>query len=112
MTDERDAASAKLGLAALGCALFVGLAVASEVVAGAAANSPVPPWAEHVVPLAWPRPLRALWWVAVAVAAFGFRASLHRLGFRQRPFVVVVSVAPFVVFALGVALGASWATWH
>lgn len=111
-TGEREGATARLALTALGCALFVGVAVVSEVVSGAAANSPVPSWAEEVVPLAWPQPLRVVWWLAVAAAAYGFRASLRRLGFRQHPVVVVLSVAPFVVFAVGVALGASWATWH
>lgn len=104
--------TARLVGTALACALLVGLAVALEVVAGGAANSPVPAWAEKAVPLAWPQPLRVAWWLGVAAAAYGFRASLRRLGLRQRPVVVVLSVAPFVVFAVGVALGASWATWH
>jgi len=30
---------------------------------------------------------------------------------RRRP-VVVLSVAPFVLFATGIAAGADWATWH
>jgi hypothetical protein len=52
------------------------------------------------------------WWIAVAAAAGTFRLCLHRLGVRQRPVVVVVSAAPFLVFATGIALGASWATFH
>ncbi len=112
MTDERDRVSARLGWAALGCALFVVLAVVAEVVSGTAANSPVPAWADQVAPLGWPQPIRVAWWLSVAGAALAFRASLHRLGFRQRPAVVVLSVAPFVVFAAGVAIGAEWATWH
>lgn len=96
---------------AAGSAGFVLLAVALELLAGSFANSPVPGWAE-LVPLAWPRPLRVLWWTTVAVAAAGFRLGLHRLGFRQRAPVVLASVVPFVAFAAGVAAGAGWATWH
>lgn len=112
MTGRRDRSTARLGWTALGCALFVGLAVVAEVISGRAANSPVPSWADEVAPLGWPQPLRVVWWLAVAAAAVGFRAALHRLGFRQRPGVVVLSVAPFVIFAAGVAFGAEWATWH
>lgn len=111
-TGGRDRSTARLGWTALGCAAFVGLAVVLEVVSGRAANSPVPAWADEVAPLGWARPLRVVWWLVVATAALGFRAALHRLGFRQRPVVVVLSVAPFMVFAAGVALGADWATWH
>lgn len=96
----------------LGCAGFVLLAVAGEVLGGLGANSPAPAWAEIVVPLAWPRPLRILWWLAVAAAAGGFRLGLHRLGMPQRRWVVVASVAPFLIFAAGIAAGTSWATWH
>ncbi len=112
MTGERDKISSRLGWTALGCAVFVVVAVVAEVVGGTAANSPNPSWADEVAPLGWPQPLRAVWWLSVAAAALGFRASLHRLGFRQRPAVVVLSVVPFVVFAAGVALSAEWATWH
>jgi hypothetical protein len=53
-----------------------------------------------------------LWWLVVAAAALGYRLSMHRLGIRQRPLVVALSVAPFVAFAAGIALSADWATWH
>lgn len=86
--------------------------MALEVVGGTGANSPVPGWAEHVVPLAWPQWVRVVWWLVVAGAALGFRINLHRLGFRQRAPVVVLSVAPFLAFAIGIAAGADWATWH
>ncbi|MGH9151469.1 MAG: hypothetical protein ACRD03_03475 [Acidimicrobiales bacterium] len=105
-------ATARLGFAALACAGLVLVAVVLEVVGGTAANSPAPGWAGYVVPLAWPQALRVAWWLAVAAAALGFRLALHRLGFRQRAPMVVASVAPFVVFAAGIATGAGWATWH
>ncbi len=41
-----------------------------------------------------------------------FRLALHRLGLRQRSFVVVASVVPFLAFAIAIAVGADWATWH
>lgn len=48
----------------------------------------------------------------VAAAAGGFRLGAHRLGFRQRPLVVALSLVPFLVFAFGIAIGAGWSTWH
>lgn len=83
-----------------------------EVAAGAGANSPADPLLARLVPLAWPPYLRVAWWLAVAGAALAFRLSLRRLGIRQRPWIVVVSVLPFVVFAAGIAAGSEWSTWH
>ena len=100
------------GLAALGCAAFVVLALVAEVVASLYADSRVPSWAVRVFPLAWPQPVRVVWWLAVAAAALGYRVMMGRLGIPQRRWVVVISVAPFVIFAAGIAIGADWATWH
>ena len=114
--DTADGGGDQLGgwwlAGAVGCFVFVAGAVTVEVLAGMAANSPVPAWAERWVPLAWPRWARALWWLVVAAAAAGFRLSLARLGMRQRAWIVLASVAPFVAFSLGIAAGADWATWH
>lgn len=91
---------------------FVLFAVALEVVSGLNANSRVPAWADRVVPLAWSQPARVAWWLAVAGAMYAFRLLLGRAGIAQRRLVVVTSVAPFVIFAGGIAAGADWATWH
>lgn len=99
-------------MGALGCAAFVVAAVAAEILGGLGANSPVPAWADGLVPLSWPAPARVAWWLGVAGAAGGFRAFLARLGHPQRAWVVALSVAPFVAFAVGIAVGADWATWH
>lgn len=104
--------TAKLGWLAVGCFVFVIAAVAAEVAAGAASAGVSPPWARLLIPLSWPAPARSIWWLAVAGAAFVFRLALHRLGFRQRPTLVALSTIPFVVFAVGIAAGAEWATWH
>lgn len=93
------------------CLGFVLGAVYLEKVSGDNASGPAPDWGE-LVPLAWPTPLRTAWWLTVAAAAAGFRWFLHRYGMRQRPWIVVASVAPFVAFAFGVATGAEWSTWH
>lgn len=106
------AGTARLAATAAGCAVFVLTALVLELAAGAGANSAAPGWVGRVVPLTWPQGARVAWWLLVAAAALGFRASLHRLGFRQHPVVVVGSVAPFVIFAAGVAAGAGWSTWH
>lgn len=108
--DNRPRSGALMGAALAGG--FVLLAVALEVVGGLGANSPVPAWADRVVPLAWPQPVRVAWWLVVAGAAGAYRSALGRAGFPQRRTVSVLSVVPFVVFAFGVATGSDWATWH
>jgi hypothetical protein len=112
MTGDRERVTVRAGLGAIGCAEFALGAVAAEVIGGLYANSPVPAWTERVFPIGWPQPARVVWWLAVAAAALGYRLILHRIGIRQRAWVVVVSVVPFVVFAAGVAVGADWVTWH
>lgn len=97
---------------AAACASVVLVAVAAEVVGGSFANSQVAPWAERLVPLAWPAPIRVLWWTAVAAAALGYRLAMRRLGFRQPWPLIAASVVPFLSFAAGIAAGAGWATWH
>lgn len=93
-------------------AAFVLLAIVLEVIGGTAANSVVPEWAYKVAPLAWPQPVRVVWWVLVAVAAALYRLAERRAGIRRSIITLVVSVAPFLIFAGGIAFGAGWATWH
>lgn len=113
MTDAAvEAPPRRIGALLLFSSAFVLVAVALEVLGGSAANSPAPAWGDYAVPLAWPQAARVAWWLLVAAAAASFRWGLHRVGLRQRPFVVVVSVVPFVVFAGGIAAGAGWSTWH
>lgn len=99
-----------VAIAAVSAAFVLG-AIVVEMLAGAGANSPVPAWS-GLFPLSWPQAARVVWWCAVAAAAGAFRLALLRLGIRQHPLVVVLSVAPFLIFAGGIATGASWATWH
>jgi len=69
MVEERERTTTRLAWTAVGCFVFVAVAVFAEAVAGSWANSPAPLWAEDIVPLAWPRPLRVTWWLTVAAAA-------------------------------------------
>ncbi len=87
-------------------------AVILEAVAGSAANSSVPSWTEGLFPISWPQPARVGWWLAVAVAALGFRLSLVHLGLGRHRLVTAATVVPFLVLAAGVAFSADWATWH
>lgn len=115
MTPDTPAASAgrlvPWVVVAAGAAVFVLSAVALEALGGSGANSPLPAWAD-LVPLAWPPAARVAWWTSVAAMAGLFRLALHRLGLPQRPLVVAASVVPFLAFAVGIALGVDWATWH
>ena len=111
-TSRAEASGVRVGLTALGCAGFVMAAVVLEAVAGGGANSSVPPWADGLFPLSWPRPARVVWWLVVAGAALGFRISLAHLGLARHRLLTAATVAPFVILATGVAFGADWATWH
>lgn len=97
---------------AAGAFFIAGGAVVIEVVAGSLANSEVPSWAEWAVPLGWPRWARVAWWSFAALAAWVFRTSLARMGFRPKGWVTALTVAPFLVFAAGIAAGAEWFTFH
>lgn len=90
---------------------FVFLAVGLEVLGGQYSNSQVS-GAEWLVPLAWPQAARVVWWLAVAGAAAAFRHAERRAGIRRHPLLIAASVVPFVVFAVGIAAGASFSTWH
>jgi len=109
---RRKAPHLGAGAGALVCAAFVLAALTAEALGSQYANSHVGSWALRAFPLSWPQPLRVVWWLVVAGAAFGFRVMLGRSGIRQSRPVVVVSVIPFVVFPAGIAVGADWATWH
>lgn len=91
---------------------FVALAVILEFTAGQYSNSEVSGLSATLVPLAWPQAARVVWWLFVAAAAGLFRYGEYRVGIRRNPVVVAASVVPFVIFAIGIAFGASFSTWH
>jgi len=95
----------------LGSFLFIAAALTLEVLAGegAASSTAATP---RFIPLTWPQPVRVVWWLGAAAAAATFRASLRRMGFPARRTADVATVAPFLIFAAGIAFGADWATWH
>lgn len=97
---------------ALGAAGFVLGAVGLEVLGSAWANSPTPAWASVLIPLAWPAPVRVVWWLLVAGAAGAFHVGVARSGHGTHPVVAWATVAMFVAFAVGIAVGAEWAAWH
>ncbi len=107
-----DLTTRPIPLWAFAAAGFVLLAVALELVGSAWANSPAPSWAHVLVPLAWPAPARVVWWLLVAGAAGTFHVGVARSGHGGRPVIGWLTVALFVGFAIGIALGAEWATWH
>ncbi len=104
-TGKRD------GVVFIGSLLFVTAAIVLEVLAGegAASSTSGAPW---FVPLTWPQPVRVAWWLAVGGSAAAFRISLRRLGLPARRSADAATVAPFLLFAGGIAFGADWATWH
>jgi Na+/proline symporter len=109
---QQDPVSAPRLLAALGCGAFVLAAVVVEVLSGQAANTPTTARHAAFVPLAWPAPLRVAWWLLVAGAAVAHRRLLQASSSRRERVLTTVVAVPFVCFAVGVALGADWATWH
>ena len=111
MTDPEAPSSRRL-VASIGCVVLVLLAIALEVASGQGANSPEVADFSPFVPLSWPQPVRALWWVLVATAAGGHRLLLDPGPGRRRWVLAGVAATPFLVFAGGVASGAQWSAWH
>lgn len=109
---ETDAPSSRRLLASIACVVLVLLAIALEVASGQGANSPETARFSPFVPLSWPQPARAVWWVLVAAAAGGQRLLLDPGPGRRRWVLAGVCAMPFVVFAGGVASGAEWSAWH
>ncbi len=95
----------------LGSFLFIAAALTLEVLAGEGAATSTAP-APRFIPLTWAQPVRVVWWLGAAAAAATFRASLRRMGFPARRAADIATVAPFLIFAAGIAFGADWATWH
>lgn len=94
------------------CVVVVLLAVALEVVAGQAANSPEAAHYARLIPLGWPQPVRALWWALIAAVAAAHRLLLDERRGLRRHLLAALAASPFVVFAGGIASGASWSTWN
>ncbi|GAC1611681.1 MAG: hypothetical protein NVS3B26_26960 [Mycobacteriales bacterium] len=94
------------------CAGLVLLAVGLELASAQAANTPESSRYADVVPLGWPRPVRVLWWVLIAAAAAGHRLLLDERRNAGRYVIAALAATPFALFALGIAVGAPWATWH
>lgn len=68
--------------------------------------------ASWLVVQGWPQWLRAIWWAVATAGVLAAQRGMGRALGRPRRIATAVAVAPFAVFTLGVALGASWATWH
>lgn len=112
LDNQADHRSSTLtGLLVFVAPLVVLAALVLEVVAGEAAVDPTASSASWV-PLTWPAPLRATYWLGIGAIAVGHRIGLARLGSVPRLMVTLAIAAPFAVLAAGVALGAPWATWH
>lgn len=84
------------------------LEVRGSLSIGGSASSTAP-W---LVVQGWPQWLRAIWWAVATGGVLAAHRGLGRVIGRPRPIATAIAVAPFAVFTLGVALGASWATWH
>ena len=105
---------------AFACAGFVLLAVVLEFLGGNGGTAAVVglhQTSEHTwrdfVPSAWPEAPRVIWWLAVAGATAGYRLHADRMQHRApRAWLAVVSAAPFLVFAGGVATSMGWATFR
>lgn len=88
------------------------LAVVLEFLGSLLGDSPSTGYPGWLVPIGWPTPVRVGWWlVATMGAVAASRGTAYATG-RPRPLRTVVVASPFLVFAVGIATGATWATWH
>ncbi|MBW3619503.1 MAG: hypothetical protein KY461_04610 [Actinobacteria bacterium] len=99
------------GWALAGAAVTL-LAVALEFLGSFVGDSPSTAYPGWLVTFAWPAPLRVVWWLLAAGGAVAASHGLSQATGRPRPLRTVLVAAPFLLFAGGVAAGASWATWH
>lgn len=102
-----------LSLWALGGGAFALLAVGLELLGSLLGTAPTTAYPGWLVPVGWPTALRAGWWLLAAVGAGAAVAELTAPRSRTaRMAGTALAVLPFAAFAVGVALGAPWATWH
>jgi hypothetical protein len=88
------------------------LAVVLEFLGSLVGDSPSTSYPGWLVAFAWPMPVRVAWW---ASATAGAVASIRGLAYATgRPLLVrtILVASPFALFTIGIAMGASWATWH
>lgn len=116
MTWPTDTTRAGAGTLIPGSA-FVGgaiafVAVALEVWGSWGTGVDVTPPRSWFVPSGWPVALRVTWWLAAAVGVYLANRGLARSTGRSRHVITALTVVPFVAFAVGIAVGAEWATWH
>lgn len=97
---------------ALAGAGFTLAAVALEVAGSVWGDSPSTSYPGWLATIGWPTPLRVLWWTMAAAGVVAMNLGMARASGSRRPVRTVVAAAPFVAFALGIASGAQWATWH
>lgn len=98
--------------AALAGGGLAALAVALEVWGSWGVGASAEPPGSWLVASGWPTPLRVTWWLAASVGVYLANRGLARVTHRPRRLATTVAVLPFVAFALGIATGAEWATWH
>lgn len=65
-----------------------------------------------LVPSGWPMPVRVTWWLVAAAGTVAANRGLAVATGRPRRVATVVTALPFIAFAVGIATGAEWATWH
>lgn len=73
--------------------------------------TPQPP-ASWLVPSGWPTAVRVGWWLVATLGVFLANRGLARATGRPRVVATTVTVLLFLGFAVSIALGAEWATWH
>jgi len=116
MSQPSDTARTQSGVLIPGSAFIGGgiafIAVALEVWGSWGTGADVAPPRSWFVPSGWPVPVRVSWWLLAAIGVFLANRGLSRATGRPRRLITVLTVVPFVAFAIGIATGAEWATWH
>lgn len=109
--DDPDEGDALPRAALVGGAVAL-MAIVLELWGSWGTGADLAPPASWLVPSGWPTALRVAWWLAATAGVFVANRGLARVTGRPRRLATGVAVLPFLVFALGIATGAEWATWH
>ena len=99
------------GWALAGAALAL-VAVTLELLGSLLGDSPSTSYPGWLVPVGWSTPLRVAWWLSASAGAAAASHGLAQATGDPRAVRTVLVATPFAVFAAGIMLGASWATWH
>lgn len=92
--------------------VFALVAIALEIWGNWGTGADPRPPMSWLVPSGWPMAIRVAWWLLAAAGTVVANRGLAVATGRSRRVATAVTALPFIAFAVGIAVGAEWTTWH